>query len=79
MFNLAAVVSFLALSTFAPTAYALPSPGLSRHGHRDVPAQFQERGYAQDADLLEGYPAYHERYVLFKCDKKHGTPFWNCQ
>jgi hypothetical protein len=77
MFTLATAVSLLAISAIAPSARALPSQGLSRHQHRDVPAQFQERGYKVDEELLEPYDHYHERYLIFHCEKKHDTAFWD--
>jgi len=76
MFDFATVVSFLAISAVAPSARALPSL-VNRHHHRDVPAQFQERGYKVDADLLEPYPKYSLRYRQFHCSDRHGTEFWD--
>ena len=79
MINLAAVVSFLAVSVVVLRAQAFPSLGDSRHHHRDVAAQFQERGYAKDDNLLEPYENYHRRYELFHCQSRHDTAFWNRQ
>ncbi|KAF8320126.1 barwin-like endoglucanase, partial [Clavulina sp. PMI_390] len=57
---------------------AAPSHGAVRpHAHRSVAAQVQERGYAQDSDLLEPYATYAERYQLFDCEDKHNTTFWD--
>jgi len=73
--NIAVVLSFLAFSAVAPRAHAFPSHRLSRH---NVPAQFQERGYTDNEDLLEPYAQYHERYELFDCKGNHNhTSFWN--
>jgi len=76
MFNYATVVSFLAIFAVAPSIHALPSLA-HRHQHRDVPAQFQEREYKVDEDILEPYKVYHERYQLFHCEDRHGTKFWD--
>jgi len=72
-----AVVSFFALSALAPSVSAVPSHGLVRNVHRSVPTQFKERGYAADADILEPYGTYVERYQLFDCEDQHNSTFWD--
>jgi hypothetical protein len=79
--NFATIVSVLAtFVAVAPSAHAAPSTGLAgRSIHRAVPAQFKEekRNYTADAQLLEPYEDYNERYELFDCASKHNTTFWN--
>jgi len=72
-----ALVSFFALSALAPSVSAVPSHGLVRNVHRSVPTQFKERGYAVDAEILEPYGTYVERYQLFDCEDQHNTTFWD--
>lgn len=72
-----AIFSLLAISAVAPSVSAMPSHGAVRNVHRSVPSQFQQREYAEDADLLEPYQTYADRYLQFDCEDQHNSTFWD--